>query len=113
MERRVGCAWGAAGSMSKPWRPRELVAGVHAIVRRMVRRLVFPCTGQTVATRTTIGDIELDASSRRVRRAGEEVHLTPTEWRVVAEGAQNPGQDGRQHELLSAAGGRNISREPP
>ena len=96
----VGLAVGADDYMSKPFSPRELVARVHAILRRMERTLVFPGTGGPGAQVVTVGDVELDASSRRVRRSGQEVHLTPTEFDLLSWLAARPGTVATREQLL-------------
>ncbi len=94
----VGLAVGADDYMTKPFSPRELVARVHAILRRMERTLVFPGTGSAPVVK--VGDVELDASSRRVRRAGEDVHLTPTEFDLLSWLAAHPGAVASREQLL-------------
>ena len=96
----VGLAVGADDYMTKPFSPRELVARVHAILRRMERTLVFPGTGAPGATVVRVGDVELDAASRRVRRAGEDVHLTPTEFDLLSWLASHPGAVASREQLL-------------
>ena len=96
----VGLAVGADDYMTKPFSPRELVARVHAILRRMERTLVFPGTGHGMPTVVTVGEVELDARSRRVRRAGEDVHLTPTEFDLLSWLAAHPGAVASREQLL-------------
>ena len=97
----VGLAVGADDYMSKPFSPRELVARVHAILRRMERTLVFPGVAGTPAGEVLkVGEVELDAAGRRVRRSGEEVHLTPTEFDLLAWLATHPGAVATREQLL-------------
>src|SRR5207248_7317559 len=62
-----------------------------------------------------IGEIEIDPGSRRVRRAGELVHLTPTEFELLLHLASRPGVVTTREQLLNAvwgypdgAGGRTV-----
>jgi len=94
----VGLAVGADDYLAKPFSARELTARVHALLRR-VERAPERVAG-TGPTEVRLGDIELDLDGRRVHRGGEEVHLTPTEFDLLAYLAGNPGRVFSRQRLL-------------
>src|SRR5882724_8420432 len=74
-ERVRGLATGADDYIVKPFSVPELLARIRALLRR--------AKPERVATFLSAGDIELDRETRRVSRGGREVHLGPTEFRLL------------------------------
>jgi DNA-binding response OmpR family regulator len=100
----VGLAVGADDYMTKPFSMRELIARVHALLRRVERD-----SGDAApAAPIRLGTVELDPASRRVQRDGEPVHLTPTEFDLVAYLAARPGRVATREELLAQVWGYEI-----
>ncbi|MFD0806022.1 response regulator [Nocardioides caeni] len=82
----VGLGVGADDYVTKPFRMRELVARISALLRRVER------AGELAGRRPLeLGELRIDQAGRRVWRAGEELHLTPTEFDLLACLAAEPG----------------------
>lgn len=85
----IGLAVGADDYLTKPFSLRELAARVHALLRRAERQ-VQRVVDAPASLPIVIGDLEINTTERRVRRAGVEVHLTPIEFELLTHLASRP-----------------------
>lgn len=99
-ERIRGLSTGADDYVVKPFSTPELLARVRAILRR--------AKPETVASILKVGDIELDRESHRVHRAGREIRLGPTEFRLLEFLMQSPGRVFSRSQLLDGVWGQDI-----
>lgn len=99
-ERIRGLATGADDYVVKPFSVPELLARVRAILRRSKPELI--------ATVLKAGDIELDRETHRVRRGGRELHLGPTEFRLLEFLMQSPGRVFSRAQLLDSVWGHDV-----
>jgi two-component system phosphate regulon response regulator PhoB len=99
-ERVRGLSTGADDYVVKPFSTPELLARVRAMLRR--------AKPETVASVLKVGDIELDRESHRVHRAGREIRLGPTEFRLLEFLMQSPGRVFSRSQLLDGVWGQDI-----
>jgi two-component system, OmpR family, phosphate regulon response regulator PhoB len=99
-ERVRGLATGADDYIVKPFSVPELLARVRALLRRT--------KPDHVASILRAGDIELDRETRRVNRAGRDIHLGPTEFRLLEFLMQSPGRVFSREQLLNGVWGHDV-----
>jgi two-component system phosphate regulon response regulator PhoB len=99
-ERIRGLSTGADDYVVKPFSMPELMARVRAMLRRTRPELV--------STLLKAGDLELDRETHRVRRSNREIHLGPTEFRLLEFLMQSPGRVFSREQLLDGVWGRDV-----
>ena len=103
-DRVRGLETGADDYVTKPFSPRELVARVGAVLRRVRPALA----GEALI----YADIEMDTVGHKVRRAGSTVPLGPTEFRLLKHFLEHPGWVFSRERLLDSVWGHDSDIEP-
>ncbi len=100
VDRIRGLDTGADDYMTKPFSMSELVARIKAVLRRIRPGLTDDIS--------SFGDIEIDRVAHKVRRADKEIHLGPTEFRLLDHMMQHPGRVFSREQLLNAVWGSDV-----
>src|SRR5215813_3759362 len=96
---------GADDYVAKPFDVGELLARIRAVIRRSAS-----LGGEESTFR--FGRVELDFEKRQVKVGGEEVHLTPNEYRLLQVFSKHPGKVLTQRQLLNEVWGPNHVEQP-
>jgi len=99
-DRIRGLDIGADDYMTKPFSMSELTARIRAVMRR-----IRPALAEDVVV---VGDISMDRAAHKVTRAGVDVHLGPTEFRLLDYFIQHPGRVFSREQLLDAVWGSDV-----
>jgi len=96
----TGLDYGADDYVTKPYSMPELLARVRAVLRRTQPGILEDII--------RLGDIEIDTKAFRVRRGDNEVHLGPTEFRLLDHFMRHPGRVFSREQLLDSVWGRDV-----
>ncbi len=99
-DRIRGLDTGADDYVVKPFSMAEFIARIRAVLRRIRPGLAEDQIRQ--------GDIVIDRVAHRVKRGGKEIHLGPTEFRLLDYFLQNPGRVLSREQLLNAVWGSDV-----
>jgi DNA-binding response OmpR family regulator len=104
MDRILGLEMGADDYLPKPFNPRELVARIHAVLRR---KAVLPVGAPEIAEKTvSFSDFELNLATRQLRRSGVAVTLTTGEFALLKVLVTHPRLPMSRDKLMELARGR-------
>jgi two-component system phosphate regulon response regulator PhoB len=99
-DRIRGLETGADDYVTKPFSPRELIARVRAVLRRLRPALAGGALDYA--------GISMDTAAHRVTRDGAAVQLGPTEFRLLRHFLEHPGRVFSREQLLDAVWGRDV-----
>jgi len=100
-----GLGLGADDYVAKPFSPRQLMARVEAVLRRTAGEAGLLASVLSFGT----DDLRIDTASVEVRKGGAPVSLTPSEFRLLAALAANPGRVYSREELINHALGEDFN----
>jgi two-component system phosphate regulon response regulator PhoB len=99
-DRIRGLDIGADDYMTKPFSMSELTARIRAVMRR-----IRPALAEDIVV---VGDISMDRAAHKVARGGVDIHLGPTEFRLLDYFIQHPGRVFSREQLLDAVWGSDV-----
>jgi two-component system phosphate regulon response regulator PhoB len=99
-DRIRGLDTGADDYVCKPFSVSELMARLRAVMRRIRPGLT--------EDKVVVGDITIDRAAHRVKRSGGDIHLGPTEFKLLDYLAQHPGRVFSREQLLDAVWGSDV-----
>lgn len=103
-DRVRGLNAGADDYITKPFSPAELVARVRAVLRR-----ARPSTEDEILR---FADLTMDLAAHRVKRSDRDIHLGPTEFRLLRHFLEHPGRVFSREQLLDTVWGPDVYVEP-
>ncbi len=106
MERIVGLEIGADDYLPKPFNPRELVARLRAILRRVE---MSEDTSKTEADKLQVNDVEVQLSARSAKKSGEDLGLTSVEFDLLAALMKRSGEVVKKEDLSQDVLDRELS----
>ncbi|MEI6028019.1 MAG: two-component system response regulator OmpR [Betaproteobacteria bacterium] len=107
VDRIVGLEIGADDYLTKPFNPRELLARVHAVLRRRPTREA-PGAPSTLGEKVVFGPFEFDLALRRLTREGDPLALTTGEFAMLKALVRHPRQPLSRDKLAQLARGRDF-----
>ncbi len=110
MDRVVGLELGADDYLPKPFEPRELVARVQTVLRRLrpSRPVETAVAGDDVPATLEFEGLSIDIARRGVSRLGNEVELTGTEYELLVMLAREPGRVFSRDDILNRLRGQET-----
>jgi two-component system phosphate regulon response regulator PhoB len=99
-DRVRGLDTGADDYITKPFSMTELLARIRAVMRR-----IRPALAEDVVA---FGDVTIDRTAHRVKRGPKDIHLGPTEYRLLDHFMQHPGRVFSREQLLDAVWGSGV-----
>jgi two-component system, OmpR family, phosphate regulon response regulator PhoB len=99
-DRVRGLDTGADDYITKPFSMTELLARIRAVMRR-----IRPALAEDIVA---FGDVTIDRTAHRVKRGNKDIHLGPTEYRLLDHFMQHPGRVFSREQLLDAVWGSGV-----